>query len=272
MGMMTVSAQQKRIISYMFAGLLPITLIYGALLFNLGVFFSFGIGIIVAFIGMILVHIVTVNALTNYELGGNPMLVTSDSLGVLNFYSVVVSPQDRVASAKVDGKDVNAAYSASSIFETIFRKEKVPAWSDQTHMHLLIPKEDAYTHTFSGRGTPTFLYNRRGSWFWTKSKFSGVEDGMILENTVSYLTYTTRNFEEYTRNYARSAIDKLWSKFNTPNLWLLLIVGGLILVLVLYGGDIANYFNQFISGGGEAVAKTGAALPPTEATQALPPS
>lgn len=264
-----LGAWQKRLISYFILGFVPLLIVYVALLLNLGVLIAFLGGFILSIGGMFIVHRVTLNALASYELNQTPMLQTLDSLGVLNFYPMFVSPEDRIASAKVYGKPVATPYSTANLFEAIFHKKQVPAWSDETHMHILIPKQDAYTHTFNSRGVTTFVFNRRGNWFWTKSGLSGVEDGLTLENTVAYLAHSTKNFEESTRNYARSAVDKLWEKFNTPALWMLAVAVLVIIVLVVYGGDIISFATGAVNGSTGAVSQANSALAPVEATQAL---
>lgn len=267
MGM--IGPWQKRIVAYFFAGFLPLVIVYLALLLNLGVIVSFIGGFIISIGAMIIVHKVTLNALANFELNGQPVLQTTDSLGVLNYYNLSVHPEERIAAAKVDKKVAGTAYSTSNVFEAIFHKEKVPAWSDKTHMHIMIPKEDAYTHTFSMRGVPTFLYNRRGNWFWTKQAFTGIEDGLILENTVAYLAHSTKNFEESTRNYGRSAIDKLWEKFNTPQIWMLVIGLVVIVLLIAFGPKIIDMASGMFGNAAGPIAQASGALAPIEATQPL---
>jgi hypothetical protein len=270
MGLFAVDARQKRLFVYMVVGFVPLVIVYVGLLFGLGSLLSFVAGGVVALIALMAVHNVTMNTLSRFELDGAPVLQTADSLGVLNFYQLSVAPKDRIASAKVDAKNVQTSYSVSNVFYSYFNKEKIPAWSDETHFHVLIPKGEKDATTFKSQAVPTFLFNRRLNSFWTKSSFAQVEDGMTLENNVSYLAYSTRNFEESTRNYARSAIDKLWEKFIGGNLWIIIAVLVIILLLFIFGGDIVNFANGLINGGTDAIAKTSGALTvPTEATQPL---
>ena len=267
--MVMLGAWQKRLMVY-FAGMfIPLVIVYIALLLGLGVIVAFLGGFIISLATTFMIHKVTLNPLAKWELDGIPMLQAVDSLGVLNFYPISVSAQDRVANARVDGKDIAASYSQSNIFETIFHKEKVPAWSTETHMHIIIPKKDAYAHTFKARGVPTFLYNRRGAWFWTKNKFSSLEDGMVLENSVAQLAYSTKNFEEATRNYARSAINKLWEKFNKPGLMWIVIILVILLGLLIFGEDIMAFVEPLMSGPVGSLTQASNSLVPTEATQAL---
>lgn len=243
MGLFFMDVRQKRLMVYAVSGFVPLIIAYFTMLLGLDLYLSFGAALLVSMVCMFLVHRVTMNPLAKFELDGDPMLQTMDSLGVLNFYSLFVAPEDRIITAKVEGKDVKTSYSTTNIFESIFHKEKIPAWSDATHMHVMIPLADAYTHTFKSRGVPTLLYNRRTNSFWTKMGFSGIEDNMVLENNIAYLAYSTRTFEQTTRDYARSAVDKLWEKVNVPGMWVIIILLVLVVIFLFFQDDIMGFVN-----------------------------
>lgn len=253
-----LGARQKRLLTYSVAGFLPLVSMALGLFITSNLILTFGVSFIVAAIGLFLVHRVTMNALARAEIEGLPLLGTYDSLGTIHYYNVHVDVADRIARARVDGKDVETMYTRENIFNLIFHRNKVPAWSDETHDHILIPKKDGFDTTFSMSATPCFLYNRRTGTFWTKSEFGKKEDGAILESLVAYSNYTVKEMGKYMKEYVQSLIDKLLQRVDIYKAGSIILILIAIFALILFGPKLW----ESISGvAGTAANAAGSALP-----------
>lgn len=267
---MMIGAWQKRIIAYLITIFFPIVSIYVMLLLGFGALPTFVVGFIFGIVGIVITHIVTLNAMSRFELGGTPAIIPIDSRGALNLYPMVVSSKERVLRAKLDGKEVEGSYGYDNIFEMIFHREKVPAWNDETHLHVLIPREDLRDHRLTMVGLPAFLYNKVGGWFWTKSELNKVEDGLVLENQLSHLEFSTREFEKHAKIYADRIVDKIWEKLTQPATMMFFIVLVLLVLALFFGGDILDFVSSFGAKFSGAAAGAQNSLAPLEASQPLP--